>query len=83
MEVTGPNGQLYLVPRFYVPALNNSLDGFEGEKKLEIEKAAGTVSNVDYIKSRYDGRAHHGPMANNISLAFWRFLLTQLGSRIL
>jgi hypothetical protein len=49
VEIIGPNGQHYLVPRFYAPALNNTLVGFEEKKKLEIEKAAGTVSYFNYI----------------------------------
>jgi hypothetical protein len=51
VEVIGPNGQLYLVPRFYAPALNTTtaLDGLEEKKKLEIEKAAGTVSFFIYL----------------------------------
>jgi hypothetical protein len=44
IEVIGPNGQQYLVPRFYAPALNNSLEGSEEKKQMDIEKAAGTVS---------------------------------------
>jgi hypothetical protein len=44
VRVKGPNGQLYLVPEFYAPALNNTLDGRREKKKLEIEKAEGTVS---------------------------------------
>jgi hypothetical protein len=43
VEVIAPNGQKYLVPRFYAPSLNNSLEGSEVKKKLNIEKASGTV----------------------------------------
>lgn len=47
-QVMGPNGQhylvLFLVPELYMPALLNTLDVFERKKRLEIEKAAGTVS---------------------------------------
>jgi hypothetical protein len=51
IEVIGPNGQQYLVPHFYAPALNNSLEGAEEKKKLNIEKAAGTVRFLN-VKGR-------------------------------
>jgi hypothetical protein len=44
VEVLGPNGQRYLVPEFYAPALHISLDALEEKKKLVIEEAGGTVS---------------------------------------
>jgi hypothetical protein len=45
VEIKGPNGQLYLVPEFYAPALHNNLDGYDEKNKLEIGNAAGSVSN--------------------------------------
>ena len=44
VEVIGPNGQHYLVPEFYAPALQNDIDRSEEKKKMAIEKGAGTVS---------------------------------------
>jgi hypothetical protein len=49
MEIIGPNGQKYLVPRFYAPALTTELVGIEKKRNLEIEKAAGTVSFLNYV----------------------------------
>ena len=46
VEITGPSGEHYLVPQFYAPALNNTLDGLDEKRKMEIEKAAGTVSTA-------------------------------------
>jgi hypothetical protein len=44
VQVVGPNGQHYLVPEFYAPALQNDIDRSEEKKKMEIDKGAGTVS---------------------------------------
>lgn len=52
VEIMGPNGQRYLVPEFYAPALQNTLGGFEEKKKMDIDKAAGTVSDIYYIPFR-------------------------------
>ena len=46
VEVMSPNGRHYLVPEFYAPALKISLDGFKEKKRLEVNKAAGMVSNL-------------------------------------
>jgi hypothetical protein len=45
VEIKGPNGKLYLVPEFYAPAINHTLDGGQEKERLETEMAAGTVSH--------------------------------------
>jgi hypothetical protein len=51
------NGQHYLVPQFAAPALNVTLEGFKEKKKLDIEKAAGTVSYCNYVNGPHEERA--------------------------
>jgi hypothetical protein len=44
VQIIGPNGQHYLVPEFYAPALQKNIDESEEKKKMEVNKGAGTVS---------------------------------------
>ena len=44
--VRGPDGQRYVVPEFCVSALHQILDGLGEKKKLEVDKFAGTVSDI-------------------------------------
>ena len=44
VQIIDPNGQHYLVPEFYAPALQKNIDESEEKKKMEVNKGAGTVS---------------------------------------
>jgi hypothetical protein len=39
----GPDGEQYIVPDLFVPALRQSLESYQVKKNLDIKKAAGTV----------------------------------------
>jgi hypothetical protein len=51
VSVMGPNGQLYLVPEFFAPAVRNSFEGIQQKKSLETKKAVGTVSCSFFVFS--------------------------------
>jgi hypothetical protein len=40
----GPDNIQYVVPEFFTPALQQTLDGLLEKEKLDIRKASGTVS---------------------------------------
>jgi hypothetical protein len=40
----GPDDQSYVVPQFFVPSMQHNFDGYREKQKMEVEKAAGTVS---------------------------------------
>jgi hypothetical protein len=48
IEVIGSDGQHYVVPQHFASALHQNIDGHIEKEKLEIEKAAGTVSALYY-----------------------------------
>ena len=58
--VMGPDGKEYVVPEFFIPALQQNLEGNEKKGKLEIDKAAGTVSTfqLSEILRWFNGRTY-------------------------
>ncbi len=44
MKVVGSNNECFVVPQFFLPALDQILVGQREKNKINIEKAAGTVS---------------------------------------
>jgi hypothetical protein len=44
VAVMGPDNIQYVVPEFFTPALQQTLDGLLEKEKLDIRKASGTVS---------------------------------------
>jgi hypothetical protein len=43
--LSGPDGKNYIVPDFFVHALDHNLDSYRKKEDLKIERAAGTVSS--------------------------------------
>jgi hypothetical protein len=54
VEVIGPSGQHFLVPQFFAPALQITMDGMKEKRDLNIEKAAGTV-RIFYYRLHFPG----------------------------
>lgn len=46
VEILGPDDKHYVMPAFFAPAFHQSLAAYKGKKKLEIDRAAGTVSTL-------------------------------------
>jgi hypothetical protein len=56
VKVVGLNNNCFVVPQFFLPALDQILVGQREKKNLNIEKAAGSVSlypALSYLNSEY------------------------------
>jgi hypothetical protein len=52
IHIRGPDARRYVVPEFFVPTLHQNLDAYQKKDKLDVDKAAGTVSLIPFYFQR-------------------------------